>query len=145
MILFNGWSRRLIPCAFMWVAVGAPVGLAFAADSAPTRVFDPPTAAAKQAPTLLGGLDATPALTAVLPRLSEKERADLRKANATAKMLQIGVGRSLPKQYQAIELEQLAWTPAADGGRFATLEFRSTDAAAIRLGVARRSIVKGLT
>jgi len=135
--------RRFI---FLSLAMSAVLFCAAQAqDSAPSRPVEAhPNKSQSVTPRLRGGPYATPAYRATLPAVTNQEKAALRASNASSKVFKIGVGRTLPPAQQQIALEQITWTPLADGG-YATLEVQSTGAQALRLAIDPRTLPRGMT
>jgi hypothetical protein len=94
---------------------------------------------------ILGDTLATPSIKVTLPAIAATEFKQLRDARSEFKRDVVGVGRELTGTQSKIAMSSLAWTTATNGTRFATLEFQSTDARALRLSLAPHGLPKGIT
>lgn len=92
---------------------------------------------------LLGSVNDTPSVNAVLPALNDKDLSALSERSLHTKVHEVGMGRAAPKQFAKINLKSLTWTGMGDK-QFAVVQIKATDAAAVRIGIDRRSFPKGL-
>jgi len=124
-------------------AAAAPQG---AVTSAPPSEYRASAAVAK---TVLLLTTDVPSLHIDLPAPSAAEIASLAAFNAQrggkGQPLAIGFGREVPSAAGRVNLSDLAWAPAPDGGRSARIDVASPGAAALRVALALPERVSGLS
>jgi hypothetical protein len=135
------WS---VTCAAMIGLLAAQLPSASAADNkaAPRGPYAESNLSKAR---ILGDTLTTPSIKVTLPAIAANEFKQLRDARSEFKRDVVGVGRELSGTQSKIAMSSLAWTSATNGTRFATLEFQSTDARAVRLSLAPHGLPKGIT